>query len=152
MSFRDDWPTNPGGSDYDGERLLELARKNENPFQAAWDVNQLLQEVEEKLGTNVIDIRLVSKGSNNYGIHMQLQDHPDIVVRLARCDVNMPDFGGFPFEVQVPEVRFESAVYGLQSGKEEIKASKSLPSNSCVSSTSTDRYTKESCRSSLNGV
>jgi hypothetical protein len=36
---------NPDESAYDGQRLLELARKNENPFQAAWDVSQLIWEV-----------------------------------------------------------------------------------------------------------
>ena len=35
------------------------------------------------------------------------------MARLARDDVNRPDFDGFPFHKQVPEVKFEAAVYGL---------------------------------------
>ena len=34
----------------------------------------------------------------------------DVVARLARGDVNMPDYEGFPIHVQVPEVKFETEV------------------------------------------
>lgn len=47
------------------------------------------------------------------GIHIKLSNGMDIVARLARCDVNMPDFDGFPIDVQVPEVKFEAEVYKL---------------------------------------
>ncbi|KAG5333150.1 hypothetical protein C0989_006195 [Termitomyces sp. Mn162] len=37
----------------------------------------------------------------------------DIIARLARGDVNMPNYVGFPFEMQGPDVEFEAAVYSL---------------------------------------
>ncbi len=36
------------------------------PSHGVLDVNLLIQEIEENLGTQVIDIPIVSKGSNNY--------------------------------------------------------------------------------------
>lgn len=66
MSFRDDWPTNGDGTEYDGKNLLELVRKSQSPFDGVWDVNQLITEVEEKLNIQVIDIPQVHNGSNNY--------------------------------------------------------------------------------------
>jgi hypothetical protein len=36
-----------------------------------------------------------------------------MVARLARRDVNMPDFDSFLVEKQAPEVQFEAAVYEL---------------------------------------
>jgi hypothetical protein len=50
----------------------------------------------------------------------------DIVARLARGDVNMPDYRGFPIHVQVPKVKFEAAVYGLLRSKPDIVASRLL--------------------------
>jgi hypothetical protein len=47
------------------------------------------------------------------GFHLKLSNRPDIVARLARGDVNMPNFDGFPIHIQVPEVKFEVAVYEL---------------------------------------
>ena len=37
-----------------------------SPFKGLWDVNLLIQEVKENLDTQVIDIPVISKGSNNY--------------------------------------------------------------------------------------
>jgi len=62
----DDWPKMPDGSRFDGKQLLTLVRSGNNPFHEFWDVNVLIQEVEEKLGTRVIDIPKISRGSNNY--------------------------------------------------------------------------------------
>ncbi|KAJ6780650.1 hypothetical protein PWT90_01746 [Aphanocladium album] len=45
-----------------------------------------------------------------------MENHPEVLARLARGDVNMPNFDGFPFEKQVPEVQFEVAVYSLARG------------------------------------
>ena len=50
-------------------------------------------------------------GNAHKGFHLKLSHRPDIVARLACGDVNMPNFDGFPIEVQVPEARFEVAVY-----------------------------------------
>jgi len=66
MSFLDDWPIMPDGSKYDGKRLFSLVQNNESPFAEAWDVKQLIEEVEENLSAKVIDIPSVTKGSNNY--------------------------------------------------------------------------------------
>ena len=66
MGWRDDWPSMPDGGDYDGKRLLTLSRTGRSPFQELWDVNLLIEEIEEYTGTQVIDIPVVNKGSNNY--------------------------------------------------------------------------------------
>lgn len=59
------WPKMPDGSDFDGKHLLTLVRSGNSPFQL-WDVNLLIREVEESLGTLVTDIPTVYEGSNNY--------------------------------------------------------------------------------------
>jgi len=66
MSFRDDWPRMQDGTDFDRRQLLTLVRNGSSPFQDVWDVNLLIQEIEENLGTTVIDIPVVYYGSNNY--------------------------------------------------------------------------------------
>ncbi|KAL7924854.1 3-hydroxybutyryl-CoA dehydratase [Trichoderma austrokoningii] len=50
----------------------------------------------------------------------------DIVARLARSDVNMPDFDGFPIDEQVPEVKFEAEVYKLLLPETDILVSRLL--------------------------
>ena len=54
---------------------------------------------------------------------MKCSNMPDILVRLARSDVNMPGFEGFPIEVQAPEARFEAAIYHLLRQEPDIRAS-----------------------------
>ena len=49
-----------------------------------------------------------------------------MVVRLARGDVNMPDFDGFAIEQQIPEVLFEAATYTLLRNEAEVRASRLL--------------------------
>lgn len=71
MSFQDkffkhDWPKMPDGSDFDGKQLLNLVHNGNSPFHKVWDVNLLIRETEENLGDRVIDIPVISKGSNNY--------------------------------------------------------------------------------------
>lgn len=60
------------------------------------------------------------------GFHLKLSDRPDVVARLARGDVNMPDFDGFPIHVQVLEVKFEVAVYELLRAEPAIMSSRLL--------------------------
>jgi hypothetical protein len=57
---------------------------------------------------------------------MKLSNGMDIVARLARSDVNMPDYDGFPIHVQVPEVKFEAEVYELLHSEPDIVASRLL--------------------------
>ena len=49
-----------------------------------------------------------------------------MVARLARGDVNMPDFDGFPIEKQIPEAHFEAATYRLLRSVPEVRASNLL--------------------------
>lgn len=63
MSFRDSWPTTVG---YDGRNLLRLIRDGRSPFADRWDVNLLIREIEDKLATQVVDIPIITIGSNNY--------------------------------------------------------------------------------------
>lgn len=62
----DEWPKMPDGTDFDGKQLLTLVRSGNSPFHGLWDVNLLIQEVEEALDARVIDIPFIYKGSNNY--------------------------------------------------------------------------------------
>lgn len=66
LAWRDDWPIMPDGSDFDGEQLLPLVRAGNSPFHGVWDVNLLIDEIEEYLGCRVIDIPIVHMGSNYY--------------------------------------------------------------------------------------
>ncbi|KAG6004954.1 hypothetical protein E4U54_000445 [Claviceps lovelessii] len=96
------------GRDFDGYNLLNLLHGGHSPFHDTWDVKLLIQEIEDKLSAQVVDIPHVSSGSNNYGFHMKLSNGIDVVARLARGDVNMPGYDGFPIHVQVPEAQFEA--------------------------------------------
>ncbi|KAJ9634519.1 hypothetical protein H2199_008976 [Coniosporium tulheliwenetii] len=116
----------PDGSDFDGKQLLSLVRSGNSPFHRVWDVDLLIREIEEKLGARVIDIPVIHKGSNNYGLHIKLSNRSDVIARLARGDVNMPDYDGFPIHVQVPEVKFEAAAYELLRSQPSIMASRLL--------------------------
>ena len=49
-----------------------------------------------------------------------------MVVRLARGDVNMPDFDGFVVERQIAEVEFEAAICILLRDEAEVRASRLL--------------------------
>lgn len=66
MTWRDQWPSGPDGSEYDGKKLMDLVRNDSSPFHSALDVKLLIQEIEENLHTQVTDIPIVDKGSNNY--------------------------------------------------------------------------------------
>jgi hypothetical protein len=66
MVWRDEWPTMPDGSDFDGKQLLCLVRQGQSPFEGLWDVSLLIREIEENLPAEVVDIPLMYQGSNNY--------------------------------------------------------------------------------------
>jgi hypothetical protein len=66
MGWRDEWPSRADGRQYDGKQLMDLVRTDESPFRGVWDVKLLIREIEENLNTNVTDIPIVDKGSNNY--------------------------------------------------------------------------------------
>ncbi|KAL2066784.1 hypothetical protein VTL71DRAFT_1208, partial [Oculimacula yallundae] len=123
MVLQDDWPTMADGTSYDGKQLLHLVRTGNSPFEGVWDVELLIREIEENLNTEVTDILTAQKGSNNYGFNLATSDGSNIVARLARGDVNMPDFDGFAIEKQVPEAQFEAAVYTLLASNHGIRAS-----------------------------
>ncbi|KAF3911815.1 hypothetical protein AA313_de0207853 [Arthrobotrys entomopaga] len=123
MGFRDDWPKMPDGTDFNGKQLLTLVLNGKSPFQRVWDVKLLIREIEENLGAQVINIPTVSKGSNNYGFHLELSNGRNLLARLARGDVNMPGFDGFSTESQVQEIKFEAATYELLRTESNILAS-----------------------------
>ncbi|KAK4185042.1 hypothetical protein QBC35DRAFT_517184 [Podospora australis] len=116
MYYGDDWPLMPDGTPYDGKKLLGLVRSGKSPSDG----------IEEKLNTQITGIPTVSKGSHNYGFPITSTSRPDMVARLARDDVNMPDFDSFPVQVQIPEAHFEMAVYNLLRSEPGIMASRLL--------------------------
>ena len=141
--YGDEWPKIQDGTDFDGKNLLTLVRNGNNPF--VWDVNLLIQEVEENLATQVIDIPVVSSGANYYvrrnspnyfgsklmlasaqGIHFKLSNLPDVVARFSRRDVNMPNYEAFPIDSLVSDVKFEAAIYELLRSDASILASRLL--------------------------
>ncbi|KFY40065.1 hypothetical protein V494_03676 [Pseudogymnoascus sp. VKM F-4513 (FW-928)] len=123
MSADDDWPQMPDGTDFDGKQLLTPVRNGNSPFHKAWNVELLIQEIEKNLDTQVVDIPTVYHGSNNYGFHFRLSNRPDAIARLARGDVNMLDFDGFPIHVQIPQAKFEAATYELLRSEPQILVS-----------------------------
>jgi hypothetical protein len=60
------------------------------------------------------------------GVHLKLSNRPDIVAHMSRDDINMPNFDGAPIHKQVPEVKFEVAVYELLRSEPNILASRLL--------------------------
>ena len=66
MVIRDDSPKLPDGSEFDGTNLLQLLRSSQSPFEREWDVNLLIEEVEDKPQAQVIDIPFANMGSNHY--------------------------------------------------------------------------------------
>jgi len=66
MGWCDEWPVGLNGEEYDGKHFLTLARDNASPFKDVWNVQLLIDEIEEKLQVKVIDIPTIDKGSNNY--------------------------------------------------------------------------------------
>lgn len=75
---------------------------------------------------DVIYLRSKLTLDDTQGFHPKLSNGRDIVARLARGDVNMPNYDGFPIHVQVPEVKFEVAVYELLRSEPDILASRLL--------------------------
>ncbi|KAJ5915585.1 hypothetical protein N7466_011518 [Penicillium verhagenii] len=126
MGCQDDWPAMADGSQYDGKQLITLVREGKSPFQGLWNVNLLIQEIEKHIGSQVVDIPAVEKGSNNYGFHIKTSGGPDMIARLSRSDVNMPHFDGFPVEAQASEAIFEAAVYNMLCIEPEILTSRLL--------------------------
>ncbi|KAF2496828.1 3-hydroxybutyryl-CoA dehydratase [Lophium mytilinum] len=124
--IKDDWPVMPDGSPFDGKGLLSLVNGGKSPFDGVWDVKLLLREIEKNLDVKVIDIPFVFNGANNYGLHMKTAHGPDLVARLARGDVNMPEFDGLSIRVQIAEIKFEAAAYQLLSSEPSILVSRLL--------------------------
>ncbi|KAJ7610933.1 hypothetical protein FB45DRAFT_942065 [Roridomyces roridus] len=118
---RDQWPNHLDGTEFDGTGVMALLSAGKSPF--VWDVGLLIKETEEVLNTKVIDIPRVSKGANAYGFLFKLSNRPDVLARLARNDVNVPGFAGWPFEKQVRESELEASVYRLLQYVAEIPVS-----------------------------
>jgi hypothetical protein len=62
----DQWPVMPDGDGYDGRNLLKLTRSGNSPFRAVWDVNLLIQEIEENLHAKVTKISDVCDHIDDY--------------------------------------------------------------------------------------
>ncbi|KAG6849770.1 hypothetical protein H0H93_005286 [Arthromyces matolae] len=55
--LKDPWPVMPDGTDFDGSGLLSLLRNGKSPFAGAWDVNLLIQEIENSPNQKAARIR-----------------------------------------------------------------------------------------------
>ncbi|KAG6810278.1 hypothetical protein H0H92_012607 [Tricholoma furcatifolium] len=110
---QDDWPTLSDGTDWDGKELPTLIRDGISPFKRIFDVQTLIEEIEKALDAEVVDIPLVTYGAHHYGFHVKLSTSQDIIVRLARDDVNVPTFCGDDVFVQSFHVNFEATIFEL---------------------------------------
>ncbi|KAJ7226250.1 hypothetical protein B0H12DRAFT_1193299 [Mycena haematopus] len=119
----DDWPM-----DFDGTGLFESISCADEPI-FRFDVRRVLDEVEEHLDSVVVDIPRVGKGSNYFvrfpdGMHLRLANGMDILVRLARCDVNSLRLNAEEIselvQQQVSEVAFEAEIYRLLRPQRQI--------------------------------
>ncbi|KAJ7459726.1 hypothetical protein FB451DRAFT_557131 [Mycena latifolia] len=114
---RDEWP-----KDFDGTGLLE--RSGEPLFR--FSVPDVFSEVEENLGCRVIGVPHVGMGSNYFGIHIQIDNGKDALVRVRRSDVNWPRYDGWPIAELAVEIEFEAATYQLLRANREILVSNLL--------------------------
>ena len=57
---------------------------------------------------------------------MKLLNGANVLARLARSDINTPDFTGCPLDKQIREVRFEAAVYKILRSEPRTKVSRLL--------------------------
>lgn len=141
ISWLDDWPTN-----FDGTGLLASLRSGAKPL-FRFNVEDIFKEIEANLGTKLVDVPRVGKGSNNFvsavciersselplihirytqGLHIRLANGLDILARIARADVNWPNYDGFTVDELVREAHFEAATYHLLGSHPEIMASRLL--------------------------
>ncbi|KAF7361244.1 hypothetical protein MSAN_01156500 [Mycena sanguinolenta] len=115
----DDWPR-----DFDGTGLFERINCAADEPIFRFDVGTVLDEVEQQLGSTVVDIPKVGKGSNYFGMHLRLANGLDVLVRLARCDVNwlrrnVEEISELVRQ-QAYEVEFEAQVYQLLRAQDRI--------------------------------
>ncbi|RSL51519.1 hypothetical protein CEP54_011390 [Fusarium duplospermum] len=124
--FEDDYPQAPDGSEWNGLNLLDLLKRNQSPFNPIWDVNLLLQEVEEKLGAKVTDVPRVYTRVENYDFDLTLSDQRRVLARLSNADVNMPNYGGYSLDSFHNQLDFEVAIYGLLQNAPDIPTGRIL--------------------------
>lgn len=63
----DEWPIQmPDGTEYNGQDLLAFVRAQKSPMAPGWDVNTLMNELHQLLGSPILDIPQVTAGSNHY--------------------------------------------------------------------------------------
>jgi hypothetical protein len=123
-SWFDNWPDN-----FDGTGLYDkITARAGAGFR--FDVDYLIHLIQEKIGSKVVDIPNVYNGSNYFvsplaagmlllqchthstqGFHFRLDSGLDILARIFRSDVNLPNYDGFPFQTLRREAEFEAAVY-----------------------------------------
>ncbi|KAJ7730909.1 hypothetical protein DFH07DRAFT_160412 [Mycena maculata] len=124
LNWWDDWPP-----DFDGTGLFQRLESEDHPL-FRFDVREVLKEVEGRLGGTVVDIPRVGKGSNYFGMHLCLAGAAEVLVRIARCDVNsLVHAGAIPEEIadlleqQARDVQFEAEIYQLLSSHREVLTS-----------------------------
>ncbi|KAK3944096.1 3-hydroxybutyryl dehydratase [Diplogelasinospora grovesii] len=105
----DEWPTLSDGREYDVQQLLALVRDGNSPFKKTVDMNLVIREVEAAVG-----------------LHCKLSDQREILVRLGRSDVNMPNYDGFDMDFLLGDIKFETAVYKLLELNSEVPVSRLL--------------------------
>ncbi|KAJ7475227.1 hypothetical protein B0H11DRAFT_1918200 [Mycena galericulata] len=125
LSWWDEWPV-----DFDGTKLFQSLENDDPPIKFRFDVREVMKEVEELLGSKVVDIPQVGKGSNYFGMHFCLADARDVLVRISRCDFNSLGYAGATsdeitgmVEQQVLDVQFEAEIYRLLRPHREILTS-----------------------------
>ncbi|KAJ6557356.1 hypothetical protein DFH09DRAFT_543815 [Mycena vulgaris] len=116
----DEWPQN-----FDGTGLFEKIKNGESSL-FRFSIQDIFQEVEKALDCQISGVPYAGKGSNYFGIHVQLNNRKDALLWVRRCDVNWPRYRGPSVAQQAIEVEFEAATYRLLRANQEILASNLL--------------------------
>ncbi|KAH6973147.1 hypothetical protein BKA56DRAFT_620508 [Ilyonectria sp. MPI-CAGE-AT-0026] len=113
--------------------LLDLIQQNKKPFYDVWDAKFIMQKIEDNLGARTVDIPGVIKGSNKLiadhrrfasELHLKRSGWRNVLVRFARGNVNVPNYGWFGMEYVLRELCFEAVTYASLQGNPAILVSR----------------------------
>lgn len=126
-----DFPRSPDGTKWNGKDLSKLISTGNDPFRKILDIKYLIEEVENDIGSQVVDIPKVSAGAHNYGFALKLSDGRNILVRLSKTDMNNTVRNGISMELRLKGFHFEVAIYKLLQNVTTIPTSRLLYYRHC---------------------
>ncbi|EED22309.1 conserved hypothetical protein [Talaromyces stipitatus ATCC 10500] len=103
-------PRMPNGILIDGKKLFELLRAD-NPQSYIWDVDLLIQEIEETFGAEVTEVPEYVDGAFHKAVWCVLSNGEEIIARLSKADINRPHEKSLPVPMQISAAEYEIALY-----------------------------------------